>query len=220
MKQFRGVWLPDGDEHFREHLSKKNEEYKGFPAYQLEKLEAATSLVQNKRVAFDVGAHVGLWSRILADKFQQVVAFEPVREFCQCFMKNCHDFNNIELVWKALGDRQGKVNISLEEENSGRTHISDDGSAQVLMTTIDDYLTGSPVSSLDLLKIDVEGFEYQVLLGGEQSIKLFQPTVVIEQKKDNAERYGHNRYDACQLLETWGARRLRKINGDFCYGWD
>jgi hypothetical protein len=72
----------------------------------------------------------------------------------------------------------------------------------------------------DYVKIDCEGYEYNILLGAEQTIKRFQPVVVVEQKlhKDTG-RTEQNQYQAAELLKSWGAQQLARVNHDVILGW-
>ena len=72
----------------------------------------------------------------------------------------------------------------------------------------------------DYVKIDCEGYEYNILLGAEQTIKKYQPVVVVEQKlhKDTG-RTEQNQYQAAELLKSWGARQLARVNHDVILGW-
>src|SRR5688572_22008568 len=87
-----GIHLPAWDTHFAEHL-KKAPLVDGMGTYQYPKIEAALDVISQRGPggrghAVDVGAHVGLWSRILATHFDAVTAFEPIPEFCDCFLLN------------------------------------------------------------------------------------------------------------------------------------
>lgn len=72
----------------------------------------------------------------------------------------------------------------------------------------------------DYVKIDCEGYEYNILLGAEQTIKKYRPVVVVEQKlhKDTG-RTADNQYQAAELLMSWGARKLARVNHDVILGW-
>ena len=79
MKQTLGIWLPDSDKHFAVQIA-GNPLVAGKGTYQWKKYVAALSHVKDRGHAVDVGAHVGLWSRLMAMDFERVTAFEPVDE--------------------------------------------------------------------------------------------------------------------------------------------
>ena len=81
--------------------------------------------VKNKRVAVDVGAHIGLWSRYLARHFVNVLSFEPVLENAACFKKNLENVSNVWLGEVAVGDVPGTVNFTMPPHgNSGMWHVN------------------------------------------------------------------------------------------------
>jgi hypothetical protein len=56
--------------------------------------------------------------------------------------------------------------------------------------------------------------------GGELLIRQYQPVIIIEQKpKGLAERYGVERMAAVKLLQSWGAKVVDEISGDFILKW-
>ena len=89
-----GVWLPDRDTHFNGCLS--NPKKKGdWGLYQPHIYRMAIKSVDanSRRVALDIGAHVGLLSMQMAKDFTGVVAFEPWDDNAECFDKNVEDPN-------------------------------------------------------------------------------------------------------------------------------
>lgn len=218
MKQVEGIWLPDGDRHFADYLH-KSVKIDGTGTYQLDKSRKAIATAKWRRVALDIGAHVGLWSRILAKEFETVIAFEPLPNFCVCFRKNTAGFSNVKLIEAAASHQNGETVVQAVADNSGQSFVAPlphDASMQAVKAVrIDDL----GLEKIDLVKIDVEGWELMVLLGAQKTIQRDRPTVVIEQKPNNAERYGLDRYAASELLIAWGARQLWEKAQDHCFGW-
>ena len=209
MKQIRGMWFPDGDQHFKAQLA-ANPLVDGRGTYQHKKYIGALPFVRGRGHAVDIGAHVGLWSRLMAIDFERVTSFEPMPEHLECFRANLAGVKNIRLHEVALSDA-GPVSLKMPHDNTGNTHVADDG-VPVETRTLDSYR----LREIDFLKIDVEGFELPVLLSGEKTIKRERPTIIIEQKPNgNAERYGRGRFDALDLLKSWGAVVQWEISGDF-----
>ena len=218
MQQIRGIWFPDGDTHFAEQLE-KNELVDGKGTYQLKKIKAALKHVDANRLglAVDVGAHVGLWTRILAQHFLSVEAFEPVPEFIECWKLNAPD--NAKLHECALSIADGVLDMEVCEDNSGNSHVAAHTVApsgshiQVPSRRLDAIEFESPI---DFLKIDVEGWESYVVLGGLQTIKRDKPVIVIEQKPNNAERYNRTRTEALNMLLDAGYVQVLEMAGDYC----
>lgn len=221
MKKIAGIWLPDEDTHFERHLI-EGELYGGKGSYQLTKITKALAQKEAWRVAYDIGAHVGLWSRVLARHCDQVCAFEPSRDLVRCLRKNLDGIENVQIFNCALGHITGIEVMHNHLENSGNTCILPSDfdytsiTCSIKMYRLDDMQDLPPP---DLVKIDVEGYELRVLEGGEKTIRDARPVLVVEQKPGNAEKYGIGQFDAIKLLEAWGARQLWVKSGDYCYGW-
>ena len=61
--------------------------------------------------------------------------------------------------------------------------------------TMDDYVKEQNLSRLDFIKIDVEGFEWDVLQGGKKTIEKMRPSMIIEYDPDRHEKEdGSNDY--------------------------
>jgi len=75
MREFMGWWFPDIESHFPKMI-KKNVDKGGPAEYQQPVRLRSLAHVKNKRVALDVGANVGLWSRDLVAHFDRVIAYD------------------------------------------------------------------------------------------------------------------------------------------------
>lgn len=211
----QGVHLPEYDTHFGCHLE-KGPVINGKGTYQLLKFEKALTLCRRRAHAVDVGAHVGLWSMQMVRHFRWVTAFEPLPIHAHCFRQNLRSDFNIELFAHGLADKPGVLKFDVGGENSGNAHVGQSAGEEVKVETLD----AMEVDTIDFLKIDVEGFELQVIHGGEKTIRRDRPVMVVEQKKGNAERYGVRQTAAVETLVRWGAKVAWERSGDFCLIWE
>jgi FkbM family methyltransferase len=214
LKFVKGIALPDSDTHFETHNA-SSPMVAGKGTYQLKKLNAALPHVCEFRHAIDIGGHVGTWARVLSQSFDKVSVFEPMADLYACASVNLKDCSNVELRGFALGPDDGNIMMSSGITNSGNACINDKGSIKVPSRRLDSF----NFTQVDFIKIDTEGFEYFILQGGEQTIKRWKPAMVVEQKPQNASRYGLGDTDAVQLLESWGAQLKSEISGDFILAW-
>lgn len=176
MKTVLGWYLPDSDTHFEPYLRKA--EASGRPCeYQFEHRQRALSFCKNWRCAIDVGAHIGLWGRPLSERFQKLVAFEPMVEFRELLRLNVP---SAEIYAVALGDLESTVQMALPPDNTGMAHIVPDSeeSGNIRLTTLDAF----EFNDVDLIKIDCEGYEYPIIIGAKDTIQQCKPVIVIEQK--------------------------------------
>ena len=132
-----------------------------------------------KRTFVDVGANVGYFS-LLASKFLtegRVVAIEAHPSIFKKLEENIklNAESDIEAIHRAASDRAGMLNIfHAGSENEGATttitNRFNDDSSLVEASTLDALLTDIDISAVKLIKIDVEGAEYEVLKGMEGTL--------------------------------------------------
>ena len=131
-------------------------------------------LVRPGSTFVDVGANVGYFSRLLATVAQpaRIVAFEPHPELVDILRLNTWGLSPVvEVHTCALGDSNGTVVLESAEHNYGDTRVSAGGVAPASMVApvarMDDLVDG-PV---DVVKIDVQGYESEVLRGMQRIIR-------------------------------------------------
>lgn len=193
-------WFPTHEQHFIEWMQapKNKVVLNGRLSYQGRKQLATLKHCRGFHTAVDIGGHVGTWSWNLAHAFRQVHAFEPVTLHRECFVKNTEGKTNITLHCEALGDREGSVNIWTEQGSSGNSFVK--GSGDIPMRTLDSFY----LDDVDLIKVDCEGFEEKVLRGAENTIRRCKPTIIVEQKRDMACKFGLDRLGAVMYLQGLG----------------
>ena len=204
--------MPLTEQHLVEMMTKGAvREVNGRLTYQYRKLEYAMKHVRQRRCAVDIGAHVGLWSMHLAEMFQSVWAFEPNPVTADIWPWNVPN-SNATLVRSALGARAGSVGLEGEAEHTGHTRISGDGPFP--LATLDSF----DLKDVDLIKIDVEGYELDVVKGAEETLRRCRPVVVVEQKGEDG-RLGMETDGALHWLEWLGMRSEFCIGGDHIMVW-
>ena len=210
LKEWRGLWLPAGEQHLIDWMAKMNVVVDGKPAYQYHKLEAALGFCKQRRRAVDIGAHCGLWSMHLVKRFENVEAFEPVELHREAFLRNTLN-GRAALYACALGDKAGKVAMATAASSSGDTTVAGEG--DVPLCRLDDMLPD--VDDVDFIKADCEGYELFALRGGEQLLRRCRPVIIVEQKPGKAQQFGLGETDAVTWLKGLGYTLRREISGDF-----
>ena len=130
---------------------------------------------------FDVGANIGQSARVFSDHFanSKIFSFEPINSTFEELKKNTKHIKNIECHKIAFGEEVKTVEVKLHDYPSLNTLnlsiMNDSPSAKVekiTTSTIDAFMQeNKKIENIDLLKIDVEGFEIPVLSGAIKSIK-------------------------------------------------
>jgi hypothetical protein len=99
-----------------------------------------------------------------------------------------------------------------ESENSGKTHVTPrtEGRGLIQMKPLDSF----QIDQVDFIKIDVEGYEDQVVRGAKCTLLKHKPVVLIEQKP--SERYKWDQYSALYYLEhVLGYQIVERIVDDW-----
>ncbi len=185
----------------------------------------------------DVGANVGYFSVVAANlgtPGSRVVAFEPHPQLADMIAQSIplNPNLNITLERAACGDRSGMMalHLSPQDRNNGlstlRTDIFPDApTVQVPVLRLDDYCTEYDLRP-DLLKIDVEGFEAQVLRGAGWIIDDRVPSWVLceitPERDDPYELIGLMRerdYECCQITESGDLTPVGRMTrwGNVCF---
>lgn len=137
----------------------------------------------NKGVFLDIGSNIGNHTLFMFQKNLVTFAycFEPVQDTFRILEKNI-SINNLQdkvkLFNVGVGESQGKAQIACyTTNNTGMTQlkISNDGNIPII--AIDDIKFEQNISCI---KIDVEGFELNVIKGMLNTIKKYRPVLFIE----------------------------------------
>ena len=217
MFQCEGIMLPDGEMHLVAQLrdKRKNPTVDGRGSYQKRKRDRALSYAAGRRVAVDVGAHVGLWSMDLVKRFERVIAFEPVRAHRACFERNVPDRDRVKLYACALGREAGTAGLSNDPLSSGDTHLQ--GAGETPVCAFDDLLP--EIDRVDFVKLDCEGYELFALHGMRRMLERCRPAVIVEQKPGKAQKYGVLETAAVDVLTAMGAELRVAMSGDYILSW-
>ena len=157
-------------------------------------------LGKNSTHFLDIGANMGFYSLALSaeNPTLTVESFEPQPKVFAILSKNIH-LNNfssrIETHNKGLGDAKGELTMYIPKFTgtggaSFKNLHEDEGEAtqiKVPVNVLDEVLKTQP----DLIKLDVEGCEFNVILGADKIISLLKPTIMVELLRKWMKPFGH-----------------------------
>ena len=147
-------------------------------------LRRLSELVDPRRTAVDIGAHLGIFTYFLAKKCPRVIAYEPNPDMAELLRLTAAA--NVEVVCRALSDRAGRATLAVpiiegrQVHGLGRVKAHDDERPakcfEVELARLDD----EPLENVGFMKIDVEGHEEHVLRGGERLLRRDRPVLLVE----------------------------------------
>jgi len=146
--------------------------------YNKEECEHIVALANEKKgLVLDIGANIGNISQALISAGHEVVAFEPQPEVCELLRLNCPSAVVHNLAVGATNSivQIPKIDYS-QSGNFGGVSIDSGIGLVIEVRTLDSY----KLNDVSLIKIDVEGFEEQVLLGAQETIARSKPIIYLE----------------------------------------
>jgi len=179
--------------------------------FENEVLKLFDKLLKTNDIVFDVGANVGLFSLLAANRLKdkvKVYAFEPSDYPFDKIRRNIslNKFKSINTNNIGLWDHKGFVKFHLcidEAYNSIGTNPQSEikSSINIPVTTIDDFCQEKNITKIDILKIDSEGAEFQILNGAKRLISsLSIPIIICEYNREVISGYPYTLLDLENFL--------------------
>jgi FkbM family methyltransferase len=174
-----------------------------FGSYEPELRDIMRTVLPRDGVAIDVGANVG-WHTLLMARLVgprgRILAVEANPSVCERLLRNVrlNRLGQIEVVACAAAESKRILEFfgpGADERGSASGHVVADaeekaGTIRVETCTLDAIVLERQIDRIDLLKIDVEGFEWPVLQGAERIIERFRPYILFEFDQAYAPRGG------------------------------
>lgn len=218
------VWVSDfdGDLKMRLRLSDHMQRRIFWMGYYSADIVALLKVVLKPgMVVLDVGANIGeitLVSAQLVGADGMVISFEPVSAIADRLTDHVkvNSLSRVIVNRYGLGKRQHE-NVPIYASCGQNTVDAHNGLASlygqsegkepigyVNVSTLDDSVVSLKLSRLDLIKIDIEGGEYDCLLGAESVLKKYHPMLIVEVQEFTAQKAGWSEADLFQYLEGFG----------------
>ena len=146
-------------------------------------LNLLDNFIQPNSVIYDIGANIGVHTVAFAQKGKHVYAFEPNKLNYKLLKLNTACLDNVSLYETAISSDVGVTHI----EEFNLTNIGNYGECRIVengqecaKTSIDTLVNNKEIEVPHVIKIDVEGHEYEVFRGMEQTIKIYMPVIFYE----------------------------------------
>jgi FkbM family methyltransferase len=172
--------------------------------------------LKNGGNALDIEANIGLQSIRMsqcAGQTGKVYAFEPLTYLQEKFNRNVtlNKAFNVTLLPYGLSNQETEADFTINKNSWNQGTFSLNGSngegsdkQRVFIKIADNLPEIQNLSSLDLIKIDVEGFEYHVLLGLAKTLKKHKPRIIFEYDSNYWISNDQKIADCCSFLQSFG----------------
>ncbi|WP_282022670.1 FkbM family methyltransferase [Priestia flexa] len=179
--------------------------------YERLELDTFSKYIPNNSIIYDIGTNIGNHT-LFFSKYtnpSKIFAFEPIADVCKVLEQNIKDnnINNAEIINVAVADRSAKGNMHLQKGNIGASHVSFNQNGDIDVVKLDDLKLPPP----NFIKIDVENFEYEAILGMENILINNRPILWVEIRDKNLAKVNNKLYNL-------GYKLINQIHDKYDYG--
>jgi len=147
--------------------------------------------IKEGMTCIDIGCNIGYYalleSKLVGEK-GHVIAFEPSPMNFKCFNDNVslNNFTNVKAYNNAIGDENTKKKFLVASRSNSSRMIdvyskSNEGSIITIpLVTLDKFVFEHSLQSIDFIRMDIEGYEYNAYMGMTNVINRFKPSLLIE----------------------------------------
>lgn len=155
----------------------------------------------------DVGANVGTYTVLAASLGAEVIALEPASDTATLLRENIepNGFAEVTVIEGAAGETEGTARFSTGLDSVN--HLDEHGAVSVPVVTVDSVVGDRTVTGM---KVDVEGYEIEVLRGAERALGDRRITLLqLEWNEASVEAVGSDRAPVAALLASHGYALFR-----------
>lgn len=134
-------------------------------------------IADKNKTFIDVGACAGMYTVRLAKHYRKIVAIEPNQENIKILRENLklNNINNVEILPYACGESEY---VATMENRAAQSRITDEPKSKTFKVHV--KRLDNIVEKADVIKIDVEGYEKQVIDGASKIIEEQTPFLIVE----------------------------------------
>lgn len=119
--------------------------------------------LNKESLVFDLGGYEGQWSSDIFSKYQcNIWIFEPFQKYAQNIIKRFEQNEKIKVFEFGLGERDNTLKIFVNDDATSTFRKSGEG-YDIKLISAADFINSKGVKYIDLMKINIEGGEYELL---------------------------------------------------------
>jgi FkbM family methyltransferase len=182
--------------------------------YEKDTFEFFENIVKPNDTILDIGAHIGLFSVFFSKKLSEkgkVICFEPTLGTFQILEETIklNKLTNCKSVNAAIAEKSGTLSFNLTskdgEGSNANSLVKTERSmntTEVKVYSIDDFRRKEKLN-IDVLKIDVEGYELNVLLGAKETFLTDKPSGILALHPESIAKLGQSLDQIWDLMQSY-----------------
>jgi FkbM family methyltransferase len=164
------------------------------------------AIMHRNMTVLDIGANIGYYALMEAKHCKYVYAVEPGKDNIEDLQRNIllNNYKNIKTYSLAIGSHDGEVKFLLNKSpNWHRVARDNEQGETVPIKRLDTFWTELGKPQIDLLRMDVEGYELNILKSGLELIETCKPQMFIEVHPEHIKNYGGSALELLKLLAQY-----------------
>ena len=149
------------------------------------------------KTVIDVGAWCGTWAKAIEPFARKVIAFEPDKIHFACLQRNCTI--NCDPRMEAVGSDIKTISLT-EDDFTQAKRVYKQGNINMITLDHMNY------QDVDMIKIDVEGYEMEVLKGATKTLQGVQYLMI--ELNNNTKKYGSSNIEVEKYISSLGFKIL------------
>jgi FkbM family methyltransferase len=187
-----------------------------FNCFEPSTISTIEQLTKVDDIVFDIGANIGYLSLVFAESVGEkgmVYAFEPEETNFNTLKLNIslNKYDNIFPLKLAVSNVEAKLKLYKASDNNKGSHSTiynpenlEETFEEVDTIIFDKFIETKGITKVDIIKIDVEGAEYEVILGMKETIERFHPIIFMEMNDPIQEKRGVSTAKLKEIIINYG----------------
>ncbi len=186
--------------------------YNGF--FEKDEISLIKHTIQIGDTVLDIGANIGYHTLTISKATNgnaKIFSFEPFSKNFLVLKRNIriNNLKNVQIYKLAIGDKKKRTSLKVFEDYAYNSFLDTKRkkylySERVEMDTIDNFVLSNNLHKVDFIKIDVEGYEFNVLKGAKRTLERFKPKIICEIYQQNLESLNIRAKDVVNYVVSFG----------------